>query len=496
MESKIASSTTVATRLLMLLSNTRVGLGVLLIVCGLSLAGHAYRGYLQPILNPDSEGYIQFQWDLSDKGFNGLRTPGYPLFLQSIMATFGLDAVPTAHAIAYFVAVVAFHLSLLGIGYRPLSALAVSVPLALGVNLSYLGSHVLTDSLALSVSIMAMAAFTWTLRKPTNTWSWLTLAFLTFVTYQVRPAYLFLLVLWPLMGVWVAFFFEPRFGFAKRCFHRLLAYSAVSVIPFFSYTILRGLVTGYFGLVAFGGYNIIGIAIQFLDPPTIARLPEEVKPLATAIVNRIAELDLKVDISSYNTMEPNYPAYVYQVSVHEAREIYGDDIRKTNAAFNKLSLAVFKIHPKLYLRWIVGNLFHGIGDQVLLTFRNIGTVLVFAFIGVVIFCSLWSPLGFQGAITPLGSQSTSSQSTDSQAQSGHDPQASLIGHSAFAEFQYLFWLSTWYSAGKTGLVILVEPSVGRYMAPASVLWPCVIALAAMHFANSLLAIRNDSSFRK
>jgi hypothetical protein len=433
---------------------------------------------------------------LSDKGFNGLRTPGYPLFLQSVMATFGLDAVPTAHAMAYFVAVIAFHFSLLGIGYRPLSALAVSVPLALGVNLSYLGSHVLTDSLALSISIMAMAAFTWTLRKPTNIWSWLTLAFLTFVTYQVRPAYLFLLVLWPLMGVWVALFFEPRSGSVKHCFNRLLAYSAVSVIPFFSYTILRGLVTGYFGLVAFGGYNIIGIAIQFLDPPTIARLPEEVQPLATAIVNRIDELDLKVDISSYNTMEPNYPAYVYLVSVHEARKIYGDDIRKTNAAFNKLSLAVFKLHPKLYLRWIVGNLFHGIGDQVLLTFRNIGTVLVFALIGVVIFCSLWSPLGFNGTSSPLNLQSTASQPTDSLSQAESASQASLIGHSAFSEFQYLFWLSTWYSAGKTGLVVLVEPSVGRYMAPASVLWPCVIALAAMHFANSLLASRNDSSLRK
>ncbi len=495
MENKLPFSTTVATRLLMLLSNSRVGLGVLLIVCGLSLAGHAYRGYLQPILNPDSEGYIHFQWDLSDKGFNGLRTPGYPLFLQSVMATFGLDAVPTAHALAYFVAVIAFHFALLGIGYRPLSALAVSVPLALGVNLSYLGSHVLTDSLALSISIMAMAAFTWTLRKPTNGWSWLTLAFLTFVTYQVRPAYLFLLVLWPLMGVWVAMFFEPRSDFVKQCFNRLLAYSAVSLIPFFSYTILRGLVTGYFGLVAFGGYNIIGIAIQFLDPPTIAQLPDEVKPLATAIVNRIAELDLKVDISSYNTMEPNYPAYVYQVSVHEARKIYGDDIRKTNAAFNKLSLAVFKMHPKLYLRWIVGNLFHGVGDQVLLTFRNLGTVLVFAVLGAVIFCSLWSPLGFHGAVTPLNSQSPTSQPTDSLTESGYNPHKSFIGHSAFSEFQYLFWLSTWYSAGKTGLVVLVEPSVGRYMAPASVLWPCVIALAAMHFSNSLLASRSSSPIR-
>jgi len=382
------------------------------------------------------------------------------------------------------VAVILFHVTLLGIGYRPLSALAVSVPLALGVNLSYLGSDVLADSLALSTSIMAMAAFAWTWRKPTNIWSWLTLACITFVTYQIRPAYLFLLVLWPLMGVWVAVFFEPRSGSIKRYWYRFLAYAAVSIIPFLSYTILRGLFTGYFGLVAFGGYNIIGIAIQFLDPPTIAELPEEVQPLGKAIVNRLAELNLKVDVSSYNTMEPNYPAYVYQVSVHEARKIYGDDVRKTNAAFNKLSLAVFKIHPKLYLRWIVGNLFDGVGNQVLLTFRNIGTVVVFLFLGIVIFGSLRKSFDIDSPGASLKSLPKEQSIEQTLKQNYTDD--SLIGQSAFFEFQYLFWLSTWYSAGKTSLVVLVEPSVGRYMAPASVLWPCVIALAAMLFASALL----------
>jgi hypothetical protein len=481
MESNQALENKMLARILEVLSNKRIGLGILLVICGLSLAGHAYRGYLEPILNPDSEGYIHFQWDFSEKGFNGLRTPGYPLFLQSVMALFGINAVPMFHALAYFAAVVLFHLALLGIGYRPISALAVSVPLALGVNLSYLGAHVLTDSLALSLSIIAMAGFTWTLRKPTVVWSWLSLALATFVTYQVRPAYLFLLVLWPLMGVWVAFFIEPNAGVVKRCFTRFLAYSLVSVVPFVSYTIFRGLFTGYFGLVAFGGYNIIGIAIQFLDPPTIAQLPEEVQPLANAIVNRIVELDLKVDVSSYNTMEPNYPAYVYQVSVHEARKIYGDDVRQTNAAFNQLSLAVFKLHPKLYLRWITGNLFHGVGDQVLLTFRNVGTVLVFLLLGAVIFGSLWATCEMDSTKDPRVPLSATREGSED----------SLISQSPFLEFQYLFWLSTWYSAGKTSLVVLVEPSVGRYMAPASVLWPCVIAIAAMLFAGSLLASKRQ-----
>lgn len=511
-----------------------IGLTVVLMI------GYGATGYLTSQLHPDSDGYIDFQWDLSEKGLNGVRTPGYPLFLQTTMKLLGIGAVPFIHNLCFFIAVIYFYQSLLAIGYRPFSALVVAVPLMLGLNPSLLAPNILTDSLALTLSLFCLGAFNFTWRPSASFKDWLVLTLLTFITYQVRPAYLFILVLWPLMGVWTTYFLSQHRGSLNNCIKPFLAYLAVSVVPFVMYTILRGLFTGFYGVVAFGGYNTIGIAVQFLDQETVEKLPEDMQDFGTAILKKIEDEKIRVDISSYNTMEPNYPDLVYQVSVPVATEMFGTDVRKINAAFNRLSMKTFQLHPKLYLRWLVGNWKHAVSDQANPTFRNMGTVLVILLSGLSICGSLWngsrkpayrlelpvadvknidSTNGLATEKTIAASTVKDSQAGNRRTESGRNPSngsqandgsaapaiqsssatilsntkpscclsisRSLIGYASTAEFQYLFWLSTWYSLGKTSLVSLVEPTVGRYMAPASILWPSVIALIALQFTRSL-----------
>ena len=69
----------------------------------------------------------------------------------------------------------------------------------------------------------------------------------------------------------------------------LVGLCSIAIVPFLLFCFLRWVVVGHFGLVSFGGMNIIGIAGQFLTEDMIPKLPETVQPLAVRVLATRAE---------------------------------------------------------------------------------------------------------------------------------------------------------------------------------------------------------------
>jgi hypothetical protein len=100
------------------------------------------------VLQPDSPTYL---------GWAAFRSIGYPLFLSGVEASFGLAALPVIQALLFFVALLALGRSLVGtFGSR---ALAGAVVLAIGLNPELAKYHalVLTESLSMTLTVLAFA---------------------------------------------------------------------------------------------------------------------------------------------------------------------------------------------------------------------------------------------------------------------------------------------------------------------------------------------------
>ena len=118
----------------------------------------AARGQMQPELHPDSQEYLAFRWDSSNRGFGGIRTPGYPLVLQSCLRTLGIEAMPWLQSLAYVAAIVWIASALLRLGFSTAIVLAATIPLIPAIHLTYLAPSILSDSLGLSCSLATVAA--------------------------------------------------------------------------------------------------------------------------------------------------------------------------------------------------------------------------------------------------------------------------------------------------------------------------------------------------
>jgi hypothetical protein len=104
-----------------------------------------------------------------------------------------------------------------------------------------------------------------------------------FFAYQIRPAYLFLVVAIPLLAAVLGREGErERSGASPR---RLVATAlAVCLLPLLAFSVLRWSLVGRLGLVSFEGFNLAGIALSLLSPAVVAELPAEHRPLAQAIL--------------------------------------------------------------------------------------------------------------------------------------------------------------------------------------------------------------------
>src|SRR5262249_28140453 len=133
---------------------------------------------------------------------------------------------------------------------------------------------ILTDLLALACAIHALAALVCTAAPDASFRDWALLAVSVCASYQIRPAYLFMVGLVPVLGLLVLGVVSPpaELGSRARVFApRVLI---LALVPLLAFCSLRRAVVGEFGLVSFGGINVVGLAAQLLTPEIARELPE------------------------------------------------------------------------------------------------------------------------------------------------------------------------------------------------------------------------------
>ena len=230
-------------------------------------------GKLIPRRTNDTPSY-EFPWEvmsLADILMNA-RTLGYPLVLETwnLVAT-TQHHLPLFHLLAYFAGTYAFWHGLRNYSQSQWLAFAAAVPLLVPDLWPYF-RYIQPETLAPAVVLMAVGALLHLVLQPRSRWLWLLVGISVAFAYHLRPSYVFLGALAPVLGC----LFVIARGAGRRAVLRLTAgLLLICLLPVFLYSGLRWVTVHQFGVANMLGYSLIGISATFLDQDTVDRLPEE-----------------------------------------------------------------------------------------------------------------------------------------------------------------------------------------------------------------------------
>ena len=429
-------------------------------------------GKLTPLALPDTASYVEFPFGSWTDALSHFRTPGYPLFLKAVGGVVPGDAAaPIVQFVAYCLGVMLFYRGLQSVCPEEWRRMAVSSSLLYANILHGDVNHLTTDTLAAAGGIGVTGLLLMCQASPTHRWRLrVAIGLATFVTCLIRPAYLFLVVFVPVTGMLLSMIRPSRTGSAKREGMRaFVELVPVTVLPLFAYCLLRWCVIGQFGLVSFGGYNLIGISGQWLDEHMLPELPVASRPLAELALQRqhlIREQtpDAPVlDPMNYMTLEMRYDETIWRVFQPAAEELYGADYRRINSELRRLASTLVRIRPKLYVLWLAKSARQAV--------RLVVSDLVTnpAYLLLTVLCVL-----AQFARTLTSSMASSEKSSMPVP----PPKMNEASHGEPGETLFLLVVS--YAAFQLLLVILVCPPLGRMTDAAAVLLPTLLMNFLVH----------------
>lgn len=416
-----------------------------------------FSGRLSPTQMPDTRSYLEYDTSTLSAALSDVRTFGYPLFLRAVGT---MELVPVAQYFAMVLSVLLFYGGLRRVGYRRWTALCCAATLLPGRAVFDLGHVVTSDSLAISLSVACTGAFLMITSDRPGPMAWIAFTSLTFLACQVHPSYLFLVPMWPIVSLVLDRYLLRRDDTLQTHARRAFTIAMASATPFLAFCTLRWFVVGHWGLVSFGGYNIVGIAGQFLDEELLAELPADLQPLGQQMLENRRSHDDVATTTDFATMEAMYPATVWQIAVPAAEEVTDSSPTSVNRILTRFSLTVIQHRPKRYALWLAADSNHARRQLTTLTAFDKGTLCL--------------------GIAYLLIQTVSLVRGTPNPEPGRDSDTDA---SRRRERLVLFWIAVFHAVGKTGLVILVEPANDRYMTGAMVLLPAVIAVWVAHAAD-------------
>lgn len=418
-----------------------------------AFAAHRFQSRVEP----DSSSYEDFDWSSTKSVLASERTPGYPLFLRFVgTISTSSRAVPIAHWLALMLACLIFYRGVKLAGLRTSTAIFSAGTLMLSSGVLEFGPVITADALAIALAVASAGCFFGTLGSPVTYASWAGLILTTFATYLTRPAYLFLIPLWPLLSVVLNRLILRREERWRKSTRRGLMHAAACVIPFLAYCLTRLLVVGHFGLVSFGGYNFVGVVGQFLTEDDVPKLSEELRPIAEGMLQRRSEFEGWTPPSDYYAMERMFNNTVWDFAVPSAEEELGESPVAVNATLSQLGWELLLLHRGEYVRWLAWNGWHGVAYIVQLTALDRGVV-----------CLLLLLLAAHLAGLKRGPKSNIERIADHSTASSQR---------RFVEAHLLLWSAVAFAAAAALLVVLVEVANDRYMTGAMTLLPAAIAI--------------------
>ncbi|MFO0428345.1 MAG: hypothetical protein ACK526_17390 [Planctomyces sp.] len=306
----------------------------------------------------DSASYREFPWDSLQTILGDFRTPGYPAFLKALQWVVGAaaSAIPLTQYLLYASAVMLMYFALYRFLEDSAKALAGASTLLYSNILHNFCSDVSTDTIAAAVGLMVCGLLLLTLTDPRIRW-FVALGFAVVAGWQIRPAYLFLV---PFVTVvtWVAG--APKLQTAvKRRIPAVLIAGAIVSLPMIGYSMLRYSVTGHFGVVSFGGYNVAGIAGQFLVKDDIPLLSPDLQQMATEAIERRDSGQLRpglyddLPVMNYMRLEDRHDLTISFVLLNYGGRIPLNERAEVNRKLTRLARELIMLHPRAYLTWHV-----------------------------------------------------------------------------------------------------------------------------------------------
>ncbi len=428
-------------------------------VAGLA-AAFVFLGKFTPVSVGDTSDYLQFPLQEPVEALRHPRTCGYPVFLAfSRLFAPQCQAAPVLDFALHVVAVAIFWLGLRRIIQSPWTGMAVASSLLYSNTLLRYGNNLAADSLASSLAIATIGWLLVTVFSPSRRYlHWWALALGVFACYQVRPAYLFMIPLVPILGALLWWLTMPNLP-AWRPGRSLLVSLVLAVsVPYLAFCTLRWLAVDQFSLVSFGGNNFAGVVCMFVSDDDVENLPADVRPLAEAIVRRrhtVAESrpDYAAEATRrYMEIEVPFDTNINSVCVAAAREVYGDDWVEGNRALWQFAAAVVAEKPLDYGVWLVKAFIRAV--YMIVSEYIMSPVYFFGLLALAA-CHTWSVVLRKRSARDV-----------SQA----DP-------SLFVEINALWMIAGGFALAQVGLVIATTPPLGRFMDAAGVFFACVLARA-------------------
>lgn len=309
-------------------------------------------GRLQPQLVPDSQHYLDFPWTPPSAVLSHFRTPGYPVFLAMAAPGGNIAFVPAAHYLAYCLAVIIFSQGLGRLGIAPWPRLWTASALLYANILHGYVATIASDTLAAALVVASVGL---TFASLSSHWRLLPLGLCTAAAWLVRPACLALVVQLPLLGATIVMSRGSGEGGSRRGMRTGAVLAATMLVPLLAWCTLRSAVVGRFGVVAFGGVNLIGIAGQFLDESLVDALPPDLRPVAqSALARREAadEADPRLmsdaPILNYQRIENRYDHTMWNLFRPAAEQVEPADEPAVNARLRRLALEIIRQQPTMY----------------------------------------------------------------------------------------------------------------------------------------------------
>ncbi len=427
---------------------------VVLLVQSMLLGGGLFAiGWLSPEWAPDTRSYAQFPLTEPVEAAKHIRTYGYPLFL-AVGAVENYRYIPLMHFVVHVVAVISVYAALISWSYPPWMSAFIASGTLWSLTLMRCAKLLTPDCVAHSLGVIAVAMLMMlVVRRRATCWIGLGLAVL--IGYQLRPAYLFLVPLIPLLGALLDWWRTPASGAGIRS---SLAFSgrlaATTFIPLLLFASYRFVLVGHFGLVAFGGYNATGVVSQFLQVEHVEQLPESVQELARRGLERRAELYADRGWSdqptmSYRLIEDRFDANTWQIFVPVAREMWPDDRLEVNRRLARLAKSTALLRSKQYGIWLFKAGVRGV-------------YLLFAELILNLFVAiLWPTLAVRYLVRVRRHAALLSQGGE------------LPARADFVSVPLL--IAVTYALCNVGFIIITTPPLGRFVDPAGVWFPAVLA---------------------
>jgi hypothetical protein len=452
-------------------------LATILLIAGMVLSGVllASTGRWSMRIEPDSRSYLDFDWTSLQGILGGIRTPGYPCIVRATEWTLGRDSLPIVHWGLMVVAVLVLASGLRRFGFPAVAATCSSLPLLFSKTLWDHGASVATDAPAVSMAVISLGCLLWVLADSKQWLPWIGLAFACFATLMIRPAYLYLTVWLPILAVWLMTWSLNRSW--SKIGRTAIGVALAATLPLAGYATCRWFTLDQFGYVSFAGYNLIGITGQWIEQDNLPKLTQDVRPLAERMIARRADEPQYRPPSSYEAMVDCFNPTVWRLADPACKELFGEDITRSNQRLQQLAVQSLKMHPEKYVAWLIANgrsMLEQILSQLLTEPSSklaIISVLVALLLAIARAFRSWAPTRLPSP-SPVPASQQRVPSTDTATES--------------TQFQSLAWIAFSWLLAKGLLVILVEPALGRYVTAVAALLPCVVGWIAYHLVCLIL----------